>query len=127
MRKVCKAPLQSQKGVVLLEALISILIFSLALIALVGLQAVMIKNASEAKFRGDASYIAQQRLGAMWAVDPATLGTFVESNTDISALLPGGTRTVALVSGTTYQITVSWQQPGESRHNLTTVTVISGT
>ena len=127
MRKNCDVLLHEQQGVVLLEALIAILIFSFSVIALLGLQGFMVKNASEAKFRGDASYIMQQRLGSMWAADSANLSSFVETNTDISALLPSGRRTVALVSGTTYQITVSWQLPGESQHSVTTVAVISGT
>jgi type IV pilus assembly protein PilV len=53
----------SQHGVVILEALIALVIFSMGVLALVGLQAAMIKNAGGAKFRADASFIAQQRIG----------------------------------------------------------------
>ena len=46
----------AQQGVVLLESLIAILIFSMGILALVGLQAAMISNTSNAKYRADASY-----------------------------------------------------------------------
>lgn len=119
----------AQQGVVLLEAMIAILIFSMSVLAIVGLQAAMIKNTADSKFRADASYIAQERLGQIWAdPDPTRPGytTFVEANTDISSLLPGGTRTTAQ-SGVQFTVTVNWQQPGnQARHNFTTTARIAG-
>ncbi len=115
----------SQQGVVILESLIAILIFSMGILALVGLQAAMVKNASDSKYRADASFIAQQRLGQMWA-DPGNLANYVEANTDISAILPGGTRTVAMPTASQVNITVSWQQPGEAAHQFTTNARITG-
>lgn len=114
----------AQQGVVLIEAMIAILLFSMGVLAIVGLQAAMLKNTSESKFRADASYIAQQRIGAMWA-DPANLPAYLENNTNISTLLPNGTRTTAQ-SGVQYTVTVTWQQPGEPQHNFTTIASISG-
>lgn len=102
-----------QQGVVLLEALISVLIFSMGILALVGLQAAMIQNTTNSKFRGDASYIAQKRIGLMWA-DPANAATYVEANTPISDLLPGGLRTVTQLAVGQYQIVVGWTAPGET-------------
>ena len=55
--------LARQQGVVLLEALIAILIFSLGILGLVGLQASMVKGTSEAKNRAEASYVAQREIG----------------------------------------------------------------
>lgn len=118
--------LSVQQGVVLLETLIAILIFSMAVLALIGLQAAMIKNTSDAKYRADASHIAQQRIGAMWA-DQANLSSYIETNTDISAQIPGGKRTVAQIGATTqYQVTVTWQQPGGTQHSFTTFANIVG-
>jgi type IV pilus assembly protein PilV len=130
----------TQTGSVLLEALIAVLIFSLGILALVGLQAAMIKNTGAAKFRTDASYIAQKRIGEMWA-DPGNLAAYVEANTDISAMIPGGRRSViALANPTEYQVTVGWTAPGEVpaandttapcfmqvAHCFTTITNIAG-
>lgn len=115
----------SQQGVVMIEAMIAILLFSIGVLALVGLQAAMVKNTTDSKFRADASYIAQQRIGAMW-VDQNNLASYVENNTDISNLLPSGRRTTAQ-SGVEFTVTVTWQQPGEAQHNYsTTATIVGG-
>ena len=124
-----KSPTQgsAQRGVVLIEAMIAILLFSIGVLAIIGLQATMIKNTADSKYRAEASYIAQKRIGQMWA-DPANLATYVEANTDISSALPGGTRTVALTAAGQYQVTVTWLQPGagETTHNFTTTVFIAG-
>lgn len=109
----------NQKGVILLEALIAILIFSMGILAVVGLQAAMIKNTADSQYRAEASYIAQQALGVMWA-NPTTNPS--DSVTDISARLPNGTLTVIsapLVAGQV-QVIVNWQVPGDPQvHNVT--------
>lgn len=73
-----------QRGVMLLEALIAILIFSFGILAIVGLQAVAIKNAGDAKYRTDASQLANQLIGQMWADDrtPAALINNYSSSTN---------------------------------------------
>lgn len=122
------SPLKSaQQGVVLLEAMIAILLFSMGVLAIVGLQAAMIKNTADSKFRADAGFIAQQRIGLMWS-DPDNLGSYVETDTDISALLPGGKRTVEQPVIGQFKVTVTWQQPGagETQHNFTTTARITG-
>ncbi len=69
---------RSQRGSALLEALFAILIFSIGLLALVALQAVSIKNSIDAKYRSDASYVANQIIAQMW-IDrtPANLDNYV--------------------------------------------------
>lgn len=120
------SPIKSaQQGLVLLEAMIAILIFSMGILAIVGLQAAMIKNTADSKSRVEASYIAKQRIGLMWS-DPNNLVNYLENNTDISALLPGGTRTVTQPTPGEFTVTVTWQQPGEAVHNFTTTARITG-
>jgi type IV pilus assembly protein PilV len=118
----------SQKGIVLLEALIAVLIFSMGILAIAGLQAAMVKNTSDAKYRSDAAFIAQQRLGVMWA-DPDNLDTYVElaPGTDISNMLPNGKRIVSLAAaGGEVKVVVEWQLPGQDKHNFTTIARITG-
>ncbi len=69
--------MRNVSGVALLEALVSILIFAIGILAIVGLQAASIKNAGESKFRADASFLANELIGEMWAEDrtAATLST----------------------------------------------------
>lgn len=104
----------SQSGSVLLESLISILIFSVGILALVGLQAISMKNTTQAKSRIDASLLANQRLGQVW-VDIPNLAAYAEDDTDI-ADLPNGKRTTAIV-GDQVTVTITWQMPGSSEIN----------
>lgn len=69
---------QSQQGVSLLEALISVLIFSVGILALVALQATSMRAANDAKFRADASYLANQLIGRMWT-DRANLANYAHN------------------------------------------------
>jgi type IV pilus assembly protein PilV len=59
--------MKNQKGVLLLEAMIAILLFSVGVLAVVGLQANAIKNVAQSKYRSDASFLADQIVGQMWA------------------------------------------------------------
>ena len=115
----------TQQGVVIIEALIAILIFSFALLGLVGLQAVMIKNTGESEFRAVASYVAQQQVGKMWA-DPSGAPALVNTSIDVSSRLPNGSLTITSPATNQYAITVTWQKPGEDLHNFTTVASING-
>jgi type IV pilus assembly protein PilV len=106
----------TQQGVVLLESLIAIVIFSMGILALIGLQAAMVSNTAASKFRADASYIAQQKLGQLWA-DPANVAA---STTDVPAL-PNGVCEITIPAAGQVLIVVTWQQPGETEvHNVTT-------
>lgn len=127
----------NQKGVVLLEGLIAILIFSIGILGVVGLQATMIKANSEARYRVAAGLIVEQRISKMW-VDQAGLADFSElaPGTDISeeSGLPNAYRTtirgdVPNCAGNLncFVVKVTWQQPGDSeQHNVTNVARITG-
>lgn len=117
----------AQKGVVLVEAMLAIVIFSIGVLAVVGLQAAMIKNADDSKFRAEASYIAQKRIGEMWA-DPSNLAAYIETDAPIGGVLPGGKRTVAQTAAGQYQVTIKWTRPGAgaTEHNYTTTAFITG-
>jgi len=56
----------NQSGVMLLEALIAILVFSLGILSLVALQATAVQLTSDAKYRTDATLLANRLLGQMW-------------------------------------------------------------
>lgn len=115
---------KSQKGVVLLEALIAILIFSIGILAIVGLQAAMIKNTSENKYRSDASFIAQERIGRMWA-DPSNIANYYGDISEADTL-PNGVSTVSAepTGRGLVTVTVTWQAPGGDPHQYTTSTYI---
>lgn len=116
---------KSQQGVVLLESLIAILIFSMGILALVGLQAAMIRNTTASNFRAEANHIAQQKLGELWT--NSTLWSDVDNvkpSDTVVAELPSG-RSIVMpinaVGGGQVKIVITWQQPGETEvHNVTT-------
>lgn len=110
MRVITMRP--KQDGIMLIEALIAVLIFSIGILALVGIQAVMISNTSDSRYRAEANFIAQKRIAELWA-DPANIVNFVDSGTDVSDVLPGGARTTVQISPGEFMVTVSWQPPGD--------------
>lgn len=77
-----------QQGVMLLEALIAILIFSIGILAIIGMQANAIKLAGDSKYRSQAGLLANQLIGEMWIAQSSP--TFA---TDFSS--PNGARYLA--------------------------------
>ena len=61
-----KSTPRQQEGVMLLEALIGILIFSLGVLALVAMQAVSVSTVSNARYRTEASFLANEILSQVW-------------------------------------------------------------
>ncbi len=119
IQKMHKQPGLQQQGAVLLEALIAVLIFSFGILAISGLQGAMMKNTADATYRAEASYIVQQRLGAM-LVDPIALG----GGSYPVATLPAGNLTITPLSASRLQFVVNWQVPGEAQHKYEAVTTI---
>ncbi len=123
---------RSQQGVMLIEALVAILIFTLGIIALMGLQADSIAQVSQAKYRTDASYLANQIIGKMW-VDQANLSSYATAgyagrsdwDTLVASTLPSGAATIA-VAGSQVTVTVRWKQPEDIvTHNFLAVANIN--
>ena len=113
-----------QEGVALIEGLIAILIFSLGILSIVGLQAVTLKQSTDAKYRLDASFLANQILGEMWA-HRNSLDNYRVTGEAVSAL-PGGKRTVT-VDGDQVTVTITWQLPGQSTsHRHVVISRING-
>ena len=71
-----RAQRSRQQGSALIEILISMLIFSIAALGIIGLQASSTRQAGDAKYRGDAALLADRLIGDMWVADPATRNTF---------------------------------------------------
>lgn len=125
----------SQQGILLLEALIAILIFSLGILGIMGLQTTSAKQSSDAKFRSDAGLLAEELIGKMWVTDRknATLINQFQSpnGTDyvtwmgtpgspasgtVRAILPGADvnpPTVTIDANNKVTITINWQAPYE--------------
>src|SRR5262249_9395470 len=102
-----------QAGVMLIEALIGILIFSIGILAVLGMQGAAIKNTTDARYRSEAAFLATQVVGQMW-VDMANLASYDTDNAvayaprdtwvnNVATTLPGitvgGTRTPTIQVG----------------------------
>lgn len=116
-------PAAQQKGVVLLEALIAILIFSFGVLALAGLQASMIQNTTEAKYRAEAAFIAQDKISEIW-IGGQALGAYIKTDDPVPQL-PSGKMTVAVVGATgEIKVTVKWTVPGGTEHRYLANTMV---
>lgn len=143
-----------QQGVMLLEALISILIFSIGILAIVALQANSIKLASDSRYRADANLLSNDLIGQMWLAHSAPNFTtaFVPGGasyaawaSSVAATIPttgasSPTVTIAQTSAlsgvsaastvsSTVNIDIYWVVPGENAnatsHHYSTVTQIT--
>ena len=65
-----------QSGSVLIEAMVSVVIFSFGLLALISMQSAAVRSTTDAKYRSDASFLANQIIGQMWGVDSGALAGF---------------------------------------------------
>lgn len=124
-----------QKGFVILEAMVAIMVFALGILGLVGVQAAMTREQTTSKIRADATYLASQLVGEMW-VDIPNLSQYASGNCNgytkcadwlnkVAVNLPSGSSTVTVDSATgDVSITVSWTMPGGDEHQHVMATTI---
>lgn len=135
-----------QQGVMLLEALLAILVFSIGILAVVGMQAASVKAVADAKYRADASFLANQVIGEMW-INRTNLASYAYSGGTppsvltgwvykVSNSLPGVSNsvnnpTVVIGANNTVTVTIRWQPPKPSSavasnvHNYVVATSIN--
>ena len=140
---------KEQRGAMLLEALIAILIFSMGILALMGMQATVINTVSESKYRSDAGFLANRIIGQIWA-DRANIGTYAcnpctttgTGNIDTRAWateiqsgalqLPGVTDaanqpTITLGANNQVQVQIFWQTPNATvQRNHLVIAYVNG-
>lgn len=141
-----------QEGMMLIEALIGLLIFTMGILAVIGMQARSIGETMDARYRVDAAFLANQILSQMWA-DRSNLASYacspcqkasggnavtqawvsqIQSTSSQSAYLPGVTDSAnqpAIVINSSNQVTVTllWKSPqGGGSHSYTTMAQING-
>ncbi|WP_119289815.1 type IV pilus modification protein PilV [Azohydromonas sediminis] len=144
--------LRPQAGFMLIEVLIAVLVFSLGVLTIVGLQAASVQQSTKAKYRADATLLANDLVGRMWVTDRKfeTLSENFATGGDgygqwlanVAATLPGAADnppevTVESIEGggtppsepsSLVTITLRWKPPqepaGDPPHSLTVVTRI---
>ena len=147
-------PRAAQGGVIIVEVLIAVLIFSFGILGVINLQANAIKLNADAKLRTDASYLAGQIISQMWIDRPnladyihysggsncaftgsaatsdkvtAWLGTAAQPGTLLGSL-PNASSQIKFETGTNMvTVTVCWRTAQETTtHNFTSTALISG-
>jgi type IV pilus assembly protein PilV len=123
---------QHQSGIALIEALVGILIFAFGVLGLVGLQASMTSAQSSAKFRGDASNLANELIGVMWGDAPVNYVKYTTADCDshprcnewlkkAAKVLPGGGSALDFNSAINeVSITVTWKNSDGNSGQFTT-------
>jgi type IV pilus assembly protein PilV len=119
-------------GVFLLEALLALVVFSLAMLGLLGLLTHALRDSGSAHWRGEAFDVAAGALSRMWAEDPAALAARYDGAADgpgyrallaAAMRLPGVTAasnaprvTIDDSTSTSHRVsvTVYWQLPAEA-------------
>jgi type IV pilus assembly protein PilV len=148
-----KSFVRAQQGAMLLEALIAILIFSMGILAIVGLQAASVRLSGDARYRTDANMLVNKIIAQMWVDNhtPSYLQSKYDSSSaassvvftawasDVQAALPGADQNLPTISvvptpgvnpnapSTMVTVTVFWNLPGEpaaNRHSATAVAQI---
>ncbi|HKW36486.1 MAG TPA: type IV pilus modification protein PilV [Burkholderiales bacterium] len=131
----------SERGVMLIEALVAILIFSIGILAVVGMQGIAIKDVTSAKYRSEAAFLAQQLISQMWT-DTGNIATYAYPGTgavpakitewvaNVQKTLPDAVNQPPIVTltnltpappgsiGGTVQVTLRWRLPEEITQNL---------
>ena len=121
-----------QAGSSLLEPLVALLIFSVGILAIVGMQAASIKLAGDAKYRTDASLLANQLIGEMWVGNRSVAAlqsnysspsgtTYTAWQNQVKTVLPGSAAHPPTVTidplNSQVTVTLFWQVPGAPAHN----------
>lgn len=129
----------------LIEAMVAIVVFSLGILAIIGLQATSTQYISDAKYRVDAANLVEQLISQMWSEDhtASTLASkygsaggsgYTTWKSVVASRLPGVTGNLPSVTieadssdtkMSTVTVVVYWQPPGSSAvHNYTAVSRI---
>ena len=108
----------AQGGMALIECLMALLIFSVGLLGLLGLEARVMNISTDSENRNRAAMLASEVASQMWlnntvsATDPGVVAAGANANDQTQGGLPGGAVTVTAVPATTNaaDITVTWHE-----------------
>ncbi|MDD2742912.1 MAG: hypothetical protein PHV02_11600 [Rhodocyclaceae bacterium] len=124
---------RDQSGVVILEGLVAVFIFTIGILGLVGMLAASLKNVSEAQYRTDAAFHADSLLAQLRVADPGTRAIDFASPSGTSFVtwkgritsgenaLPGSSKTALLptvvftgANSRTVTVTIQWQAQNDT-------------
>lgn len=124
-----------ESGFAITDVLMAILLFSVGVLGLVGLQGAMTKNQLEAKVRAEASYLANELVAQIWS-DTLNINSYSASGCEgygpctawqnkVTSALPGGAGEVTTNSSGDVTITITWTNTAGDQHRYVTQTTVS--
>ena len=128
-----------QRGIALIEAMVSTVIFTVGILGLVGLQTRMAQAQHAAQLREVAALLASERIASLWlesgaspdidieigALDTSCSSACVQWMRKVHSRLPAGAALVARnPANGEVDITITWNVPAEGMHRYATHTAI---
>ncbi len=108
--------IRKQSGVLLIEVMIAVLIFSFGLLGLAGLQATSTQSAVNAEERIRATLLANDMVAMLWVrqslANTADIATWKAKVASVDSGLPNATGNVNVV-GNVATITITWKSPSK--------------
>lgn len=114
-----------ENGFMLVEAMVAVLLLSIAMLGLVSLQSNLIKSSSDNLIRAEAITVAQTIISDMTSYDQKNLANYISERPSDVPSLPEGKVTVELLPRNLAHVTVTWKQPGMDAHRVELFEVIS--
>jgi type IV pilus assembly protein PilV len=123
---------RAQRGVALLESMMALLIFSVGLLGLLGLEARVMSTSTNSENRNRAAMLAGEVASQMWLSNTVAPTTTAYNNLISNAGdqtqggVPGGIISVVAVPTTTNaaDVTVTWQEKSDANVSTLTTRVI---
>jgi type IV pilus assembly protein PilV len=114
----------TQRGSMMVEVLVSVVLLSVSVLGLVRVLAQSVKDSGELEYRAVASNMADEAIGRMWVMNAAGQAAYAAAQTGAMNTLPNGTRTVT-VNGNVVTVTITWQVPGATASQYVTSATVS--
>jgi type IV pilus assembly protein PilV len=112
-------PGHAQSGFTLIEVLVSVLVFSVGILAVAGLQGTAIKLSTDARQRAEATFLADQLLARMLISDPATAASFAHHPNGSTTCAPtGAASTNAAVTQWLAEVAAAFPRALESEQQI---------
>lgn len=121
-------------GFALLEALVSVVVFSLSIVALVTLYANLTRAQGAAKYRSDAAELAAEVVGSVWT-DQANASKYTAGQCSgygrcsdwlakVKTTLPEGSARFGAVAAGELEVTIQWTSKSDGTHTYVTRTFV---
>ncbi len=113
----------AQRGSMMIEVLVSVLLLSVAVLGLVRVLGTTVRDSGDIEYRSVAAAVADESLARMW-IDRTNMAAHVVTNEDVTQL-PSGKRTITVV-GNVATVVISWQAPGDPARSHRVSATITG-